>query len=132
MPDTTVVVTGNCTSEPEQKFSQSGVAVASFSVAVTSRRKNASGEWENGDTSFYDVTCFNRLAENVSESVRKGQRVVVAGQLKQSKWEKDGQARSKIEIIADEVGLSLRWDSISSGGSSAPARKPANVVDDPF
>jgi len=134
MADTSVVICGNCTNEPEQRYSQSGVAVASFGVAVTARRKSASGEWENGDTSFYDVACFNRLAENVAESVSKGQRVIVSGQLKQSQWEKDGQTRTKVEIVADEVGVSLKWEPVAaSERSSTPARvKTPASQDEPF
>jgi len=134
MADTSVTVAGNCTANPQQKFSQSGMAVVSFSVAVTSRKKNeSSGKWEDGETSFFDVTAFGRLGENVAESVTKGRRVVVTGVLKQSSWEKDGQKRSKVEIVADEVGISLKWDSVSSSGASpAVPVKRVPVEEDPF
>jgi single-strand DNA-binding protein len=114
------------------RFTASEMAVASFSVAVTARRKAADGSWENGDTSFFDVTAFGRLAENIGDSVTKGQRVIVSGTLKQSSWEKDGQKRSKIEIVADEVGPSLKWDPIVQGEVSIPARKPKFVDEEPF
>lgn len=138
MPDTTVVVCGNCTNTPEIKYSQGGTAVTSFGVAVTARRKTPSGDWENGETSFYEVSCFNQMAENTAESIAKGQRVIVYGRLKQSSWESDGQRRTKVEIIADEVGPSLKWGlsdgAVSTGGGkySQGASKPANVVDEPF
>lgn len=131
MADTNVTIVGNCTRDPEQRFSNSGKAVTSFSVAVTARRKNAQGVWENGDSSFFDVTCFDRLAENVAESIAKGQRVIVSGSLRQSSWEKDGQKRSKVEIVAEEVGPSLKWDSISNSPST-PAPRKANVMEEPF
>jgi single-strand DNA-binding protein len=134
MPDTFVTVAGNCVADPEVRVSNKGTSVLSFAVAVTGRKKNeSSGQWENGDTSFFDVVCFGKLAENVAESVSKGKRVIVMGSLRQSSWEKDGQKRSKVELVADEVGPSLKWDSV--GASSSPARpsSPARVVDEePF
>lgn len=143
MADTTVVVCGNCTADPEVRYGQSGTAVTSFGVAVSSRRKNASGEWENGDPSFYDVSCFDKLAEHVAASFVKGQRVMVYGRLRQSSWETDGQRRTKIEIVAEEVGPSLKWGPISAGDGSvrtgggkftAGNDRSANVshVEEPF
>jgi single-strand DNA-binding protein len=134
MPDTNVTVVGNCTRVPELRFSNAGKPITNLSVAVTSRRKNASGNWENGDSSFFDVVCFDRLAENVSESVQKGQRISVTGSLKQSSWEKDGQKRSKVEIVADDVALSLRWDAIVPEGAKAvmPRASKNQIEDEPF
>ena len=134
MADTSVTICGNATNAPEQRYTQSGMAIASFGVAVSSRKKNASGEWEDGDTSFFDVSCFGRLAENVAESVQKGKRVVVAGVLKQSSWERDGERRTKVEIVADDVALSMKWDSYASdgGGSSKPRVSSAALEDEPF
>jgi single-strand DNA-binding protein len=130
MADTTVTVAGNCTGEPVTRFSAAGAAVVSFAVAVTARKRNeATGKWEDGDTSFFDVSCFGRLAENVAESVSKGKRIVVVGALKQSKWEKDGEKRSKIEIVADEVAVSLKWDALADSGGATPARA---IVEEPF
>jgi single-strand DNA-binding protein len=128
--DTSVTVTGNCTRDPELRYGNGNTAVASFSVAVSSRRKNENGEWENGESSFYDVACFGRLAENVAESVSKGQRVLVHGTLKQSTWEKDNQKRSKVEIVASDVGRSMKWDSLAIGGS--PVVRPVVSNEEPF
>jgi len=134
MADTSVTICGNATNAPEQRYTQSGMAVASFGVAVSSRKKNASGEWEDGETSFFDVSCFGRLAENVSESVQKGKRVVVAGVLKQSSWESDGGRRTKVEIIADDVALSMKWDSYANDGGATPKVRAAAIAndDEPF
>ena len=103
--DNTVTVVGNVTRDPELRFTQGGLAVANFGLAWNKRRKD--GEEE---TSFFDVACFQQLAENVAESITKGTRVVVYGTLQQRSWEnQDGDRRSKVEIVADDVAPSLRW-----------------------
>ena len=109
-PGNTVTVVGNITRDPELRFTPSGQAVASFGLAVNRRWQNRqTQEWEE-DTSFFDITCWREMAENVSESLQKGARVVVTGRLDQRSWEtQDGDRRSKVEIVADEVGPSLRW-----------------------
>jgi single-strand DNA-binding protein len=105
-----VTVVGNCTRDPELRFTSSGQAVASFGVAVNRRWQNRqTNEWEEA-VSFFDVTCWQQMAENVAESVTKGSRVIVTGRLDQRSWEtQDGEKRSKIEIVADEIGPSLRF-----------------------
>lgn len=111
-PGNTVTVVGNLTRDPELRFTPSGQAVANFGLAVNRRWQNRStNEWEEA-TSFFDVTCWAQMAENVAESLPKGARVVVTGRLDQRSWEnQDGDRRSKVEIVADEVGPSLRWAS---------------------
>ena len=102
-----VEIVGNATRDPELRFAQSGTAIASFGIAYN--RKYKDGE---DKVSFFDITCFRELAENVAESVTKGMRVIISGQLDQRSWQTDdGQRRSKVEIIADEVSPSLRWAS---------------------
>jgi single-strand DNA-binding protein len=108
-PGNTVTIVGNATREPELRFTASGQAVATFGVAVNRRWQNRNNEWEES-TSFFDVTCWAQLAENVAESVPKGGRVVVTGRLDQRSWEtQEGDKRSKVEIVADDVAPSLRW-----------------------
>ena len=103
--DNTVTVVGNVTRDPELRFTQGGLAVANFGLAWNKRRKD--GEEE---TSFFDVACFQQMAENVAESITKGSRVVVYGTLQQRSWEnQEGERRSKVEIVADDVAPSLRW-----------------------
>ena len=103
--DNTVTVVGNVTRDPELRFAQSGMAIAQFGVAWNRRRQD-----QEDEVSFFDVTCFRQLAENVAESVRKGARVVVYGTLQQRSWETDtGDRRSKVEILADDVAPSLKW-----------------------
>jgi len=105
-----VNVVGNCTREPELRFTPSGQAVATFGLAVNRRWQNRqTQEWEEA-VSYFDVVCWGQLGENVSESVTKGTRLVVSGRLDQRNWEtNEGEKRSKIEINAEEVGPSLRW-----------------------
>lgn len=147
--DNTVTVTGNATREPELRFTPSGQAVANFGVAVNRRWQNRSTqEWEES-VSFFDVTVWAQLAENVAESVSKGSRVTVVGRLDQRSWEtQDGDKRSKIEIVADDVAVSLRWATAditrnerndsgggnrpSSGGSRNDAPPPYNPDEEPF
>ncbi len=108
--DNTVTVVGNITRDPELRFIPSGQAVASFGIAVNRRWQNRStSEWEE-QTSFFDIKCWAQLAENVSESLGRGARVVVTGRLEQRSWQTDqGDKRSKVEIVADDVAPSLRW-----------------------
>jgi single-strand DNA-binding protein len=129
---------GNLTRDPELRYTPGGMAVATFGLAVNARRQNRqTNEWEER-TSFFDVVCWGSLGENVSESLGRGSRVMVVGRLEQRSWEnQEGDKRSKIEVIADEVGPSLRWASAEvtknerraggdfGGGPSGPGGGPA-------
>lgn len=108
--DNNVTLTGNITRDPELRFTPSGQAMATFGLAVNRRWQNRqTNEWEE-QTSFFDVKCWAQMAENVAESVGKGSRVVVSGRLEQRSWETDnGDKRSKVEVVADEIAPSLRW-----------------------
>ena len=106
-----VTLVGNVTRDPELRFTPSGQATASFGLAVNRRwQDKQSGEWQEA-TSFFDVVCWREMAENASESLSKGSRVLVTGRLEQRSWETNGEKRSKVEIVADEIGPSLRWAS---------------------
>ncbi|MGI9023463.1 MAG: single-stranded DNA-binding protein [Acidimicrobiales bacterium] len=105
-----VTLVGNITRDPELRFTPSGQATASFGPAVNrvwnDRRTNERKE----AVSFFDIVCWREMAENASESLAKGARVLVTGRLEQRSWETgEGERRSKIEVIADEIGPSLRW-----------------------
>ena len=108
--DNAVVLVGNVTRDPELRFTNTGQATATFGLAVNRRWQNRqTQEWEEA-VSFFDVVCWREMAENVSESLVRGSRVMVAGRLEQRSWEsQDGDKRSKVEVVADEVGPSLRW-----------------------
>ena len=105
-----ITIVGNITRDPELRFTPTGVATAQFGVAVNRSWQNRqTQEWEE-QTSFIDVVCWRDLADNVSESLQKGSRVIVTGRLEQRSWETpEGEKRSVVEIVADEVGPSLRW-----------------------
>jgi len=151
MADSTVTIVGNVTRDPEMRYTPSGVAKASFGVAVSRRWQNRnSQEWEE-QTSFFNVVCWREMAENVCESIGKGARVVVSGRLEQRSWEtENGDKRSVVEIVADDIGPSLRWataevrrnerkggfDGGGGGGRApapaAPAGGAADESEEPF
>ena len=128
-----ITVVGNITRDPEMRFTPSGVSKVTFGVAVNrSWRNQQSNEWEE-QTSFFNVVCWRELADNVGASLKKGTRVVVTGRLEQRSWETEqGEKRSVVEIVADEVGPSLRFATAEvhrversgpggpSGGGGAP------------
>lgn len=104
-----VTIVGNCTRDPELRYTPAGQAQCSFSVAVNRRWQNKqSQEWEE-QTSFFNVVAWGSLAENLSESIAKGARVVVSGRLEQRSWETDGEKKSVVELVADACGPDLRW-----------------------
>lgn len=103
-----VAICGNLTADPETYFTQSGVAVANFTVAATPRRfDQQAGEWVDGTTTFMRVNAWRELAEHCADTLRKGSRVVVTGVLVTETWEKDGEQRSAVKVVADDVGASL-------------------------
>ena len=137
--DNFVQIIGNVTRDPELRYTASGQPSANFGLAVNRRWMNRqTNEWEER-VSFFNVVCWREMAENVSESLGKGARVVVTGRLEQRSWEtENGDKRSVVEIVADEIGPSLRWASAQitkndrrgggdfgggggGGGRSAPA-----------
>jgi len=129
MSDTTTTVVGNTTRDIEVRYTASGQAVGEFGVAVNKRVKGANGEWEDGDPEFYDVTVWGTTAENFAESCPKGTRVMVIGRLQFDTWEKDGEKRSKVKIVADHVGPELRWATAdvtraAKGDGTKPASRP--------
>jgi single-strand DNA-binding protein len=109
--DTVITVVGNLTNDPELRFTPSGAAVASFTVASTPRYLDkATNEWKDGDALFLRCSVWRQAAENVAESLQRGARVIVTGRLKQRSFEtKEGEKRTVIEVEVDEVGPSLRY-----------------------
>jgi single-strand DNA-binding protein len=107
--DTTVTVIGNLTADPELRFTPSGAGVANFTVASTPRTFT-NGEWKDGDPLFLRCNIWRQAAENVSESLRRGDRVIVVGRLKQRSFEtREGEKRTVVELDVDEIGPSMRW-----------------------
>lgn len=127
-----VIISGNLTRDPELRQTQSGMAVLSFGVAVNDRRKNpTTGEWEDYPN-FVDCTMFGARANSLSQYLSKGTKVSIEGKLRWSQWERDGQKRSKLEVIVDEIefmssrnsnggGSSYGGDTYGNQGYSAPA-----------
>jgi single-strand DNA-binding protein len=105
-----VTLVGNITRDPELRFTGSGQAKVNFGLAVNRRWQNRqTSEWEE-QTSFFNVIAWGEMGENVSESMGKGARVIVSGRLEQRSYEtEDGEKKQVFEIVADEIGPSLRW-----------------------
>jgi single-strand DNA-binding protein len=109
--ETTLTVVGNLTDDPELRYTPSGAAVAKFRVASTPRfmDKNTS-QWKDGDPLFLACTVWRGVAENVAETLKRGDRVIVSGRLKQRSYEtREGEKRTVVELEVDEVGPSLRY-----------------------
>jgi single-strand DNA-binding protein len=121
-----VIITGNLTRDPELRALPSGTSVCNLGVAVNTRRKGASGEWEDKPNFFY-VTVFGAAGENAARFLAKGRPVAIDGRLEWRQWEQEGQKRQKVEIIADSVQF-LGGRDDSAGGS--PAQRGDITVDD--
>ncbi|MDP2300206.1 MAG: single-stranded DNA-binding protein [Coriobacteriia bacterium] len=120
-----VVISGNLTRDPELKATGSGMSVLKLGVAVNDRRKNQqTGEWEEFPN-FVDVTIFGARAEALARFLSKGMKVAIEGKLRWSQWEnQQGEKRSKLEVVADEIEFLSSRDG-GSGGYSAPTSAPA-------
>ena len=102
------VISGNLTRDPDIRSTAGGMQVLSFGVAVSDRRKNSqTGEWEDYPN-FVDCTMFGTRAERLAAYLSKGTKVSIEGKLRYSSWEKDGQRRSKLEVIVDEIEFMSR------------------------
>ena len=147
MADSNVTIVGTLTRDPELRFTQGGRAIATLGVAVN-RRYQVNNEWQE-QTSFFNVVCWGQLGENAAATLTKGSRVVVSGRLEQRSYEtKEGEKRSVVEVVADEIGPSLRWATAtidrndrrggetpagaSTGGRSAAASEPSYGDEEPF
>jgi len=108
--DTQITVVGNLVSDPELRYTPTGVAVANFRVASTPRTfDRQANEWKDGDSLFLTCNVWRQAAENVAESLQRGMRVIVTGRLKQRNYEtKEGEKRTVYEVEVDDVGPSLR------------------------
>ncbi|MBI1349566.1 MAG: single-stranded DNA-binding protein [Actinomycetales bacterium] len=138
--DVVVTIVGNLTADPELRFTPSGAAVASFTVASTPRvLDKATNEWKDGESLFMRCSVWRQYAENVAESLTKGTRVIVTGRLKQRSYEtREGEKRTVVEMEVDDIGPALRYATAkvnrvsrgggfgdsSGGGASAKADDP--------
>ena len=141
--DTQITLVGNFVDDPALRFTSSGQAVASFRIASTPRTfDRQSGEWKDGEALFLTCNVWRQMAENVTESLTKGARVIVQGRLRQRSYEtREGERRTVYEVEVDEVGPSLRnatakvvkaarQGAARQPGNTAPA--PAPAQDDPW
>ncbi|MFZ2964773.1 MAG: single-stranded DNA-binding protein [Rhodoglobus sp.] len=139
--ETIITVVGNLTSDPELRYTQSGLAVANFTIASTPRNfDRATNDWKDGEALFLRASCWREFAEHVAGSLTKGSRVIATGRLKQRSYEtKEGEKRTSIELEVDEIGPSLRYAtaqvtraaSTGAAGGGAP-RGGGQVAEEPW
>ena len=117
----TVCLTGRLTRQAEIRYSQSGGgAIVRFSLAVNRRKRTADGQGWEDEANFFDCVYFGRAAEAVNQYLTQGRQVAISGELRQNKWEQDGQARSRVEIVVNQLNLiGSRADSASDNGNGA-------------
>ena len=143
--DTVITVVGNLTADPELRFTPSGAAVASFTIASTPRTFDRNtNEWKDGEALFLRCSLWRQAAENAAESLTRGMRVIAQGRLQQRSYEtREGEKRTVIELQVDEIGPSLKYASakvnrtqrgsggggFGSSGSESASSAPA---DDPW
>ena len=125
-----VIISGNLTRDAELRQTASGTSVLGFGVAVNDRRRNnQTGEWEDY-ANFVDCTMFGQRAQAIAQYLRKGLKVAIEGKLRYSSWERDGQKRSKLEVIVDDLEfMSSRNDSqggYSGGYNNSGYNNPGN------
>jgi len=141
MADNTITLVGNLTRDPELRFTTGGRGVASFGIAV-GRRYQVNGEWQE-QTSYFNITAWGQLGENAAATLAKGSRVIVTGRLEQREYTtRDGDKRTAIEVVADELGPSLRWATAQverqsgqggqGGGNRGANAGAASRGDDPY
>lgn len=124
-------IIGTLGRDPELRFTPAGQAICSFSVAVNRKWTNRSTNQEQEETSWFDVVAWGSLGENVSESLSKGDRVIVVGRLQQRSWEtQTGEKKAKVEIVADAIGPDLRFATctVLKAGRDKPATAAAQPV----
>lgn len=109
--ETILTLVGNLTADPELHFTPAGAAVANFTIASTPRTLNRdTGKWEDGDALFMRCSAWRQMAENIAESLRRGDRVIAQGRLKQRSFEtREGEKRTVVGLDVDEIGPSLKW-----------------------
>ncbi len=128
-----VVLTGNLTRDPEMRSTGGGLTVCKLGIAVNTRRKNSStGEWEE-KPNYFRVTVFGAQAQTCEQYLRKGRAVAIDGRLEWSQWERDGQKRESVDIIADTVQfLGGRDDAGGGNGNGFSSSVPATESDVPI
>lgn len=116
-----VVLLGRLTRDAEIRYTNGGLAISKFSIACN-RSVKKGDKWED-EASFFDITWFGKSAENLNQYMTKGKQIAIAGELRQSRWEKEGQSRSKVEVIANNVQL------LGGKGDSKPSGQRQTAQD---
>lgn len=119
-----VAISGNIGNDPDLRQTASGVQVLSFSVAVNDRVKGEDGQWTDRPN-WIDCTMFGARAQSVSRFLSKGSKVAIDGKLRWSQWERDGQKRSKVEVIVDEIEFMTSRNDAPSQATAQPVRQQA-------
>src|SRR5436190_16744994 len=114
-----VILMGNLTRDPELRTTPNGTNVCSFSLALNRSYKSASGDWQEA-TDYIDIVAWGPLGERVAQYLTKGRPALVSGRLQSRSWEQDGQKRSKVEVVANDVTF-LGSPGGGGGGQAAPA-----------
>ncbi len=135
MNETTCTLTGNLTADPELRFTSSGAAVANFTVAATSRTfDKTTNQWRDSEALFLRCTLWRQPAENLTESLHRGDRVIVTGRLRQRSFDtREGDKRTTIELDVDEIGASLKFTTLTltkTDRVTAQARASEQTADD--
>jgi len=136
MNETALTITGSLTADPELRFTPAGIAVANFTVASNARRfDKATNGYVDVEPIFLRCTAWRTTAENIAESLSRGARVIVTGNLKSNSYEtREGEKRTSLELTVTEVGASLLWATIKitkAERTSAHASKPADDDEQP-
>lgn len=133
-----VIIVGTLANEIELRFTSSGTAVASFTIAANDRKfDRESSSWKDGDATFLRCTLWRQAAENAAQSFSKGARVIATGSLRQRSYEaKDGEKKTVFEMDVDELGASVKWATVevkkADRGDYSPKASSAASQDDPW
>ena len=125
-----VTLMGNLTRDPELRQTPNGQNVTSFSLALNRAYKDSGGEWQEV-TDYIDCVCWGPLAERVAQYLSKGRRCLVQGRLQSRSWEQDGNKRSKVEVLANDVTFLDSRGAGGEGGEPASSDKSADSDDKP-
>ncbi len=121
-----VVLVGRLTRDPEMRYTNSGTALCKFSLAVNRRKRSGDNNWTE-EVSFFDVLLWGRQAETLNNYLTKGKQVAVNGELRQNRWEQDGQKRSRIEVVANNVQLLGSPSQGGGAGKSVQQNNPSHA-----
>ncbi len=126
-----ITLVGNIVGDPEERSTRTGEAIAAFRLAVSERRFDRErGQWVDGHTNYYAVSVFGELGRNALASLRKGERVIVAGRLRLREWETEAKRGVSADVTADAVGHDLRWGVSSFARGARSQSSAARGADD--